>query len=74
MSSPRDRDGADDGGDWQEPPHLSGNQPAGGEPADEPNCADRRRKPRDDDAATGAGWQPPGWDLPAASPARERQP
>ena len=28
MSSPRDRDGADDGSDWQEPSHLSGNEPA----------------------------------------------
>lgn len=72
MSSPRDRDrdGADDGNDWQEPSHLSGD-----EPADEPNFADRRKQPRDSDhTAEGATWQPPGWDLPAATPQHERQP
>lgn len=79
MSSPRDRDGADDGNDWQEPPHLSGNEPAGGEPGsdsdDEPNVADRRKKPRDSDhTAEGATWQPPGWDLPAAIPDRHLPP
>ncbi|SFF06551.1 hypothetical protein [Blastococcus tunisiensis] len=69
MSSPRDRDGADDGSDWQEPAHLSGD-----EPADPPNFADRRRQPRDGDhTAQGPGWQPPGWDLPAAEPDRERR-
>ena len=40
--------------------------------ADEPNFADRRMRPRDDDSTAGAGWQPAGWDLPAASPDRER--
>ena len=72
MSSPRDRDAADDGSEWQEPSHLSGNEPAPGEPVDEPNFADRRRTPRDD--TSGPGWQPAGWDLPAASPDRDRQP
>ena len=66
MSSPRDRDGADDGGEWQEPPHLSGD-----EPEDRPNIADRRMRPRDGDPGAGGGtWQPPGWDLPAATPDR----
>jgi hypothetical protein len=67
MSSPRDRDGSEDGGDWQEPPHLSGDEPA------EPNIADRRKKPRDDDTTSDrTTWQPPGWDLPAANPQRDR--
>ena len=71
MSSPRDRDGADDGGEWQEPPHLSGNEPEDGSAEDRPNIADRRMRPRDDDPAPGGGaWQPPGWDLPAATPDR----
>jgi hypothetical protein len=65
MSSPRDRDGSDDGSDWQEPAHLSGDQP------DEPNFADRRKTPRDDSPAGRDAWQPPGWDLPAASPDRD---
>ena len=68
MNTPRDRD--DDGSDWQEPAHLSGD-----EPVDEPNFADRRKQPRESDhTAEGATWQPPGWDLPAATPDRERQP
>jgi len=70
MSTPRDRDGFDDdeaGRAWQEPAHLSGEEP----PADEPNFADRRKQPRDGDSTTeGAGWQPPGWDLPPATPDR----
>ncbi|WP_116452072.1 hypothetical protein [Blastococcus litoris] len=69
MSTPRDRDGFDDdeaGRGWQEPAHLSGD-----EPADQPNFADRRKQPRDSDhTAEGASWQPPGWDLPAATPDR----
>lgn len=78
MSTPDDRDRPDDGEDpgkgarWQEPAHLSGD-----DPADEPNVADRRRTPRDsDDTADGPTWQPPGWDLPPAEPDRslERQP
>jgi hypothetical protein len=74
MSSPRDRDGADDGSDWQEPPHLSGHEPADDEAGtdDKPNFADRRSKPRDSDHTTeGATWQPPGWDLPPAAPDRD---
>jgi hypothetical protein len=71
MSSPRDRDGADDGGDWQEPPHLSGNEPAG-ESDIEPNIADRRMKPRDGDHTSDREtWRPPGWDLPPATPDRQ---
>jgi hypothetical protein len=70
MSSPRDRDGSDDGSDWQEPPHLSGQEQSGSDV--EPNFADRRKEPRDSDhTAEGAGWQPPGWDLPAATPDRD---
>jgi hypothetical protein len=65
MSSPRDRDGSDDGSDWQEPAHLSGDQ------GDEPNFADRRKTPRDGSPAD-QGWQPPGWELPPATPDRER--
>jgi hypothetical protein len=79
MSSPRDRDESDDGSDWQEPSHLSGDEPAGGNAGgnsdDEPNFADRRSKPRDGDhTAEGATWQPPGWDLPSAEPDRGREP
>ena len=71
MSTPRDRDGSDDGSDWQEPSHLSGNEPAGDEP-DQPNFADRRKQPRDSDhTAEGATWKPPGWDLPPAVPDRD---
>ena len=81
MSSPRDRDGADDGGEWQEPPHLSGGRPGGGVPdheapgddasGDQPNIADRRMRPRDSDHTSDREtWQPPGWDLPAATPDR----
>ncbi len=70
MSTPRDRDGFDDdeaGRAWQEPAHLSGDDPA----EDAPNFADRRKQPRDSDHSTeGAGWQPPGWDLPPATPDR----
>jgi hypothetical protein len=68
MSTPRDPDGFDDeaGRSWQEPAHLGGDEPA----ADEPNFADRRKRPRDDDPTPRDTWQPPGWDLPAASPDR----
>ncbi len=70
MSTPRDRDGDDfddTGRGWQEPAHLGGDEPA----QDEPNIADRRRQPRDDDpSADPAAWQPAGWDLPAAEPDR----
>ena len=83
MSTPRDRDGFDDdeaGRAWQEPAHLGDDQPADEDPApdaprDEPNFADRRAQPRDSDhTAEGATWQPAGWDLPAATPDRARQP
>ena len=62
MTSPQDRDRPDDGdGTWQEPPHLSGNEPAG----EDPNIADRRMTPRDGDhTADRETWRPPGWDLP----------
>jgi hypothetical protein len=73
MSTPRDPDGFDDeaGRSWQEPAHLGGDEPA----ADEPNIADRRKRPRDDDPASGRDtWQPPGWDLPATSPDRPQPP
>jgi len=72
MSTPRDRDGFDDGSDWQEPPHLSGDERAG---EVEPNIADRRQRPRDSGHTSDhEAWQPPGWDLPAASPDRDRPP
>jgi hypothetical protein len=77
MSSPRDPDGAfegrrDDGSDWQEPSHLGGEQD-GVEPDVEPNIADRRKRPRDSDHTSDREtWQPPGWDLPTASPDRDR--
>jgi hypothetical protein len=70
MSTPRDRDGTDPddaGRGWQEPAHLGGDEPA----QDEPNIADRRRQPRDDDHdADPATWRPAGWDLPSAEPDR----
>jgi hypothetical protein len=75
MSTPRDRDGFDDdepGGAWQEPAHLGGDEPAGDA---EPNFADRRKQPRDSDHTSDReNWQPPGWELPAATPDRDRQP
>ncbi|MGY1811233.1 hypothetical protein [Blastococcus sp. SYSU D00820] len=65
MTSPRDRDrdGFDDdaGNTWREPAHLgdgSDTPPAGAQP------------PAADRPAEGAGWQPPGWDLPPATPDR----
>lgn len=64
MSTPRDPGGPDDGSGWREPEHLGGD----GED-DEPNFADRRRQPRDEPPA-GTPWQPPGWDLPPATPDR----
>jgi hypothetical protein len=78
MSSPRDRDPddafegrRDDGGDWQEPPHLGG----GEQDADEPNIVDRRKQPRDSDHTSDREtWRPPGWDLPPASPDRDLPP
>jgi hypothetical protein len=64
MSTPRDRDGFDDdeaGRSWQEPAHLGGDDAAGPEPTPEAPAGDR-------------SWRPPGWDLPAASPERDRRP
>lgn len=74
MSSPRDRDSfddrPDDGRGWQEPAHLGD-----GSPDDvEPNVADRRKQPRDSDPTASDAWQPPGWDLPPAEPARAERP
>ncbi|MGY1740448.1 MULTISPECIES: hypothetical protein [unclassified Blastococcus] len=78
MSDPqdrdRDRDGFDDrdGSGWREPAHLGEGAPRGGDappPAGPPAEPDRpAERP-----AEGAGWQPPGWDLPAAEPARPRE-
>jgi hypothetical protein len=81
-----DRDGDDrDGGGWREPAHLgeggtpdgstpagstpSGSTPAGGDPGEGTpppgNRAEEARPPADE-----PGWQPAGWDLPAAEPVR----
>ncbi|MGY1637108.1 hypothetical protein ACI78V_10685 [Geodermatophilus sp. SYSU D00742] len=73
MTSPRDRDGfddrPDDGSSWREPSHLgegdAPQSPASGRPAD---------GPAQSPDAGGAPWQPPGWDLPAAEPARPTPP
>jgi hypothetical protein len=69
VSTPRDPDDFGDssgeGSGWREPSHLGGN-----DSEDEPNFADRRRQPRDDDSTAGGAWQPAGWDLPAATPER----
>ncbi|MGY1822609.1 hypothetical protein [Geodermatophilus sp. SYSU D00079] len=73
MSSPRDRDGfddrPDDGSGWREPSHLGEGdaaQPAPGPAAGRPDDPAGAQRPADD----GTSWQPPGWDLPAAEPAR----
>jgi hypothetical protein len=59
MSTPRDRDQPDEGeGTWKEPAHLGDDEAAKGPAPDA--AAD----------ATPAAWQPPGWDLPPATPAR----
>ncbi|RBY80863.1 hypothetical protein DQ238_07400 [Geodermatophilus sp. TF02-6] len=67
MSSPRDRDGfddrADEGSGWREPAHLGGDSPAERPTGDRPGGPDR---PGEGSTA----WQPPGWDLPPASPDR----
>ena len=69
MSSPRD-----DGSDWHEPPHLGGGNDAEGASEDAPNFVDRRKTPRESDhSADGLGWQPPGWDLPSATPERDER-
>jgi hypothetical protein len=70
MTSPRDGD-PDDGSQWREPSHLGGD-PADAGDEDQPNFVDRRKTPRDSDhTADRLGWQPPGWDLPAATPDRD---
>jgi hypothetical protein len=53
---------------------ATGGGATGDGPEDEPNFADRRRQPRDDDWGNGDAWQPPGWDLPASSPGRPAGP
>jgi hypothetical protein len=61
MSTPRDRDGFDDddtGRAWQEPAHLGGDDAA-------------RPEPPAPDGAGGSTWEPPGWNLPAATPDRD---
>jgi hypothetical protein len=61
MSTPRDRDGFDDGpAGWQEPTHL------GGSDEGTPQAKD----PGTPSGNTPEAWQPPGWDLPAAEPER----
>jgi hypothetical protein len=65
MSTPRDRDGFDDddtGRAWQEPAHLGGDDAARPEP------------PAPESAPGGSSWEPPGWNLPAASPDRDQPP
>src|SRR4051794_14646212 len=67
MSSPRERQ-PDDGSEWHEPPHLGGAGEADGT-EDPPNFVDRRKQPRESDhSADRLGWEPPGWDLPTATP------
>jgi hypothetical protein len=73
MTSPRDGE-PDDGSQWREPSHL-GEEPAEEPAEDRPNFADRRRTPRESDhSADRLGWQPPGWDLPDATPERGSHP
>src|SRR3954466_11890986 len=63
MSTPRDRDGFDDddtGRAWQDPTHLGGDD------------ADRPQPPATGPAAGGSSWEPPGWNLPAASTDRDQ--
>jgi hypothetical protein len=65
MSTPRDRDGFDDddtGRAWQEPAHLGGDDAARPEPPDPPAGG----------PAGGASWEPPGWNLPSATPDRNQ--
>ena len=87
MSAPRDRDedgfDARDGSGWREPAHLGEGGPQGGAtpPADPPPTDPPAAGPptgtdppqQADRPAGDAGWQPPGWDLPAADPARPRE-
>jgi hypothetical protein len=61
MSTPRDRDQPDEGS-WQEPAHLGGDDEAAKAP-DAPGGG-----------TPAPSWQPPGWDLPPATPDREQRP
>ena len=74
MSDPRDR-GADDGGfddrdgsGWREPAHLGEGAPRDGSTPTPPDPPQEPARPAGD-----PGWQPPGWDLPAAEPTRPRE-
>ncbi|WP_409329385.1 hypothetical protein [Trujillonella humicola] len=78
MTGPRDRDGDGfddrDGSGWREPAHLGEGTPrddASRDTPEETRPADRPQEP--ERAAGDPGWQPPGWDLPAAEPARPGQ-
>ncbi|TFV62119.1 hypothetical protein E4P41_08325 [Geodermatophilus sp. DF01-2] len=81
MSSPRDPDGfeqrPDEGSGWREPGHLGGDGGAErphGEPArDAQTPADQPPADRPDEGGGSTAWQPPGWDLPPASPDRPVQ-
>jgi hypothetical protein len=77
MSTPRDRDGfgdrPDDGGTWREPEHLGGDGNDAGDGGDGNDAGDggdgRNRSAQPDlPGKTPAPWQPPGWDLPPATP------
>lgn len=78
MSSPRDRDGFDDrpdeGSGWREPGHLGGDGERSGaeQPPSEQPPADRSAE--SGGAGGSTAWQPPGWDLPPASPPRPASP
>ena len=63
MSTPRDRDGFDDGrtdgpSGWHEPAHLGRGQDGPADPAEPAGPAQPE------------AWQPPGWDMPAVEPDR----
>ena len=87
MSSPRDRDGSDrdgfeqrpdEGSGWREPGHLGGpdGTPSGDRPGDGQSPPEQPPADRPDQGGTGgsSAWQPPGWDLPPATPDRAAQP
>jgi hypothetical protein len=63
MSSPRDREPGEgfdpgaEGSGWREPEHLGGGPASGSEPGP---------------AGAAGGWEPPGWNLPPATPDRTR--
>ncbi|UOY00553.1 hypothetical protein [Blastococcus sp. PRF04-17] len=76
MTTPRNPDDREpwEGSGWQEPAHLAGDdQGRDDQTSDEPNFADRRKRPRDEDLSSEA-WRPAGWDLPAATPQRDDEP